>query len=171
MKQLSHLNTHSGNPALSTMPGQNRKSINTYNAFYLFSSSSPFTKSFICGVETGATGHWWLFVVRQLLREGMWEVVSCRRWVIEDVKSQNWDSGWPKVGGRANPQALRIRRQKEYKKCPKYLYFSLLFFPKVFIEKTSISTSSLSVGPVSSQEMPADHWGLWGKASCLTKYC
>lgn len=63
MKQLSHLNTHSGNPPLSTMPGQNRKSINTYKAFYLFSDSSPFTKSSICGVETGATGRWWLFVV------------------------------------------------------------------------------------------------------------
>jgi len=69
MKQLSHLNTHSGNPPLSTMPGQNRKSINTYKAFYLFSNSSPFTKSSICGVETGATGRWWLFVVSHWGRE------------------------------------------------------------------------------------------------------
>ena len=69
MKQLSHLNTHSGNPPPSTMPGQNRKSINTYKAFYLFSNSSPFTKSSICGVETGATGRWWLFVVSHWGRE------------------------------------------------------------------------------------------------------
>lgn len=78
MKQLSHLNTHSGNPPLSTMPGQNRKSINTYNAFYLLSNSTPFTESSICDVESGATCHWWLFVVWQLLREGAWEVVKFR---------------------------------------------------------------------------------------------
>ena len=86
MKQLSHLNIHSGNPPLSTMPGQNRKSINTYKAFYLFSNSSPFTKSSICGVETGATRHWWLFVVQQLLWEGVSKVVRCAWWVLEAVK-------------------------------------------------------------------------------------
>lgn len=77
MKQLSHLNTHSGNPPLSTMPGQNRKSINTYNAFYLLSNSTPFTESSICDdVESRATCHWWLFVVWQFLRKGAWEVVK-----------------------------------------------------------------------------------------------
>lgn len=91
MKQLSHLNTHSGNPPLSTMPGQNRKSINTYNAFYLFSNSSPFTKSPICEVESGATCHWWLFVVWRLRRG------ECKKWSdlpgghLKMLKSQNVD--------------------------------------------------------------------------------
>lgn len=90
MKQLSHLNTHSGNPPLSTMPGQNRKSINTYNAFYLFSNSSPFTRSATCEAESEGMCHWWLFMIWQLLRGKTWKVVRYH-WVggLKMLKWQN----------------------------------------------------------------------------------
>lgn len=129
MKQLSHLNTHSGNPPLSTMPGRNRKSINTYNAFYLFSNSSPFTKSSICGVETGATCRWWLFVVWQLPREGMWEVVRCGRWVFEDVKitelefsdDQRWVAEW-------TPRSFPSRGKKRWETASRTLVSTSISF-------------------------------------------
>lgn len=149
MKQLSHLNTHSGNPLLSTMPGQNRKSINTYKAFYLFSNSSPFTKSSICGVETGATCHWWLFAVQQLLGEGVWEVVRWTRWVFEDVKNHRTGIlGWPKVCGRVNSQALYIKRQKACEKCPKRRFLQSPSLSQGLHLKTEISSFSLFMGPL-----------------------
>lgn len=97
MKQLSHLNTHSGNPPLSTMPGQNRKSINTYNAFYLFSILCPFTKSSICEAESGATCHQRLFVVQQLLRKEVWAMIWFGRWVFEDATITTFQGDWRSV--------------------------------------------------------------------------
>lgn len=180
MKQLSHLNTHSGNPPLSINARTEQKIYQHLQKNSIYLATRPLYQEFhLRGWNWGhiplvAFGgfHWG--------RECK-KAVKCARWEFRHWKSQKWLFGMAKglwqseLTGPSHQEAERM-----WEKCHEWSSFQSPSLPKVFTWRSKIPSSSPSMDPVSSQEMPADHHepergsrALLGacKARCLTRCC